>query len=192
MESAQDETFQDEVFEPYAIAIGHTVLAWNDLHRWLGCLLESVLFPRQSNPMRVLWNSATQDRAARQMLRAAVSYRYPANSSVKHDPIMWLIGQVDALEDIRNDIIHTALMRNRQGGVVVSSTETKRAAKLASKSDLLGEIHWCCDTTIALRNYALAIDRGLESVHGTLPRIPSLPNRGQKRTPPDQRRQSRS
>src|SRR5690348_3515377 len=110
MEDGKDEKFQGNVFDPYALAIGQAVLAWNDLHRWLGCLLQSILYPRQGEPMHVLWNAMTQDRAAREMLRAATTHRYGdgqhgAYGKDKHDKIMWLLGQVDRLEDARNDII---------------------------------------------------------------------------------------
>ena len=100
MEDAKDETFQDEVFDPYALAIGQAVLAWNDLHAWLGALLQSILYPRQWNLMDLLWNSMTQDRAARQMLRAAASWHYRINAEAA-EAVIWLVGQVDRVEDAR-------------------------------------------------------------------------------------------
>jgi hypothetical protein len=185
---AKEEIFQDEAWNHYAIAIGQAVLAWNDLHGWLACLLQSVLYPRQGEHqwhLTEIWNAMTQDRAARQMLRAATNFHFRSGIGCdQHEKIMWLLGQVDKLEDARNDIIHTRLIRDESGRVVVCSEGTRRAANLASKPDLLAEIHWCRDTAIVLRNYVLDIDRGLESVHGTLPSKPSLPNRRQRKTPP--------
>jgi hypothetical protein len=190
MEDGKNEDFQDKVFEPYALAIGQAALAWNDLHVWLGCLLQSILYPRQGEPMDLLWNAMIQDRAARQMLRAATEYKFGGDAE-KHDKIMWLLGQVDVLEDSRNNIIHTGLTRTSGGRVVVSGG-TRRAANLAARPDLLAEIHWCRNTAIALRDFTLDIDRGLESVHGTLPKKPSLPNRGQKKTSPNHPRRRQS
>lgn len=203
MDDAKDERFQDEVFEPYALAIGQAVLAWNDLHKWLGVLLESILFPRgsgDSSHLYSFWEAMTQDRAARDLLKAAASHKFSlrvhgpgSDGAASMEKIKWLLGQVDRLEQLRNDIVHTTLIRDASNIVQVSCEDgASRAARLRSRPDLLAEIHWCRDVALALRDYVLDLDRALESVHGTLPDIPSLPNRGQKKSPPNPPRQPQS
>jgi hypothetical protein len=48
------------------------VLAWNDLHEHLGFLFSSIMADEPHDRTMHVWYSTNQDRAAREMLRAAV------------------------------------------------------------------------------------------------------------------------
>jgi len=117
--------------------------------------------------------------------------------------ILWLLGEVDKLEDARNDCVHSRLLAPSALALVLAELakvemppvmpdllrENKRALKLRNK-DLLTEFRWCRDQAVTLANYARLIGMVLLGDKGSWPRKPKLPNRGLKKPRRSARRQS--
>jgi hypothetical protein len=221
--------FTERAYTPYVLAIGQLALAWNDLHEQLAGLFCKILdrqegytqnegeddetyFIRttledQDDPRPIaLWNSAKFDRPRREMLKAAVSTinKEWQQAFPKFIPEMtWVLQRTDALEDSRNDAVHSPLMLI--GNLLVGAMSDKghsvsmimpsllqsnpRAQKLLQK-ELLPEYRWCRDASLTLRDYVMDITISMQ--FGTAltpwPDRPSLPNRGQKRKPQAARR----
>jgi hypothetical protein len=137
------------------------------------------------------------------MLRAAVE-RMPAEWHVKFEraaeDVRWAIGQADALEDRRNDIVHAPLhlvtpMKVFREGItkteVIRGAHVEphnwflnyRARKLTGK-ELLSEFRWVRDTALTLRGYLDEIDANLRFEHGAWPRRPKMPTRREIRKRP--------
>ena len=189
------DTFREKHFQPYAKAIGQVVLAWNDLHESIGYLFACILGEDAYDMAGEVWYTCNQDRAARQMLRAAASkfYTEPAQNLAKaKDDIAFLLAQVESLEDARNDIVHSPMwlvgIKNPAGPEIrpVHIFGHRRAVKLSKKPNLLAEMAWCRETAIALRDFTIELDDAIWN-HRRLkswPKRPSLPNRGQKKSRP--------
>jgi hypothetical protein len=146
-----------------------------------------------------IWNSSNFDRPRREMLKAVI-----ANSRQDHrkaflkliDDMTWVLQRADSLEEMRNNAVHSPLVLiggPRSAKLCLGRTPAMvlgnpRAIKLAQK-DLLTEFRWCRDATLVLRDFVSRIDQSLSL--GTRiypwPSRPSLPNRGQKKTPRSQR-----
>ena len=186
--------FTDKIFEPYVMAIGQLALAWNDLHEKLGWLFATFLTPGELAPL--LWNAPQFDRQKRALLEAATNAMPPLTQSdyprLKED-ILWLLKQVNSLEDARNTAIHSPLLAQSDRDVLVFGVtisirsvapnlwlQNSRAMKLAQK-DLLTEFRWCRDAALLLRDYALSLDYATMPEDYPWPDRPSLPNRGQKK-----------
>jgi hypothetical protein len=189
------ETFAGPKYKPYALAIGQLALAWNALHEDLALLFIELLANGRAYPATDLWNSAAFDRPKRAMLRSLVKTGHS-----KHDEFLklgpdlnWLLDQVDRVEDVRNDAIHSALVFYRDddrspqstglAGRVTPSVAfgNPRAAKLA-KRDLLTEFRWCRDASVVLSAFAGSLYEAV-AARGEWPNRPSLPNRAVGRRP---------
>jgi len=184
------ETFRGRAWRPYVAALGQLALAWNELHEHLAYLFTTVM-PEDNKERTIhVWYSASQDRAAREMLRAALISqpeefleKYPAAV----EEIRWILGQAHALEEARNNAIHSPLLHwntdepDRQQIEPFAFFGHSRATKLAKRPDLLAEFRWCRDTALVLRDYVDLIDDALTISRRPWPKRPSLPNRGQKK-----------
>jgi len=190
--------FTEKIFKPYVSAIGELALAWNDLHEKLG-----ILFIGHFSPHRLasaLWNSQQFDRPRRSMLKVVIENLPELTQSDYprlRDDVLWLLGEVDKLEDARNTAIHSPLLlkvddsRLAVGNITVNLgvpsvvpnlwLKNSRAMKLEQK-DLLTEFRWCRDASMVLRDYALMLEYATMPEECPWPDRPSLPNRGQKRT----------
>lgn len=202
--------FTEKPFRRYAIIIGQTNLAWNDLHIKLISVFQlvcSLSFPgsKEKNYLHLkshyIWNSSQSDRASRAMLKAALRGVNP-DEKTKYpkliEDVEWLLTETAKLEDMRNNIIHTPLLLITKSDFpelnnkVFPNSLSARGGKLAGK-DVLKEHRWCRDSAIVLRDYAEAIQLTLY-LHstgklplGAWPHRPPLPNRGQKKSRPDRR-----
>jgi hypothetical protein len=193
--------FTEDEFKPYVKAIGRLALAWNDLHERLGMLFWAVLGGGWKQKPIGIWNSANFDRPKRAMLRAAVHGCTSAETSAHPsmvDDIEWILTKADALEDKRNNAVHSPLiLTGNQLAVLMGYApvvpdkllENPRAMKLA-KTDLLDEFKWCFQCTLVLRDYAALIERALTASGTQWPDRPSLPSRKQKKTLQLRNRQS--
>lgn len=189
----KSDSFREKTFRPYVSAIGQVVLAWNDLHEFLGYLFATVMGDEAFDRAQSVWYSAPSDRIAREMLKAAIEKNEP--DFIETFPnavsdIVWLINQSTALEDTRNSIVHTPLWRvglARSEGPWIKPVHIhghKRALKMSLKPDLLSEFNWCRDTALVLRDYAIKLEAALhphQVRRAPWPNRPSLPNRGQKK-----------
>jgi hypothetical protein len=185
-------------FRPYVIALGQLSLAWNDLQESLGALFWTIMSPRplegafvHREPLFV-WHAIKSDRSQRKMLQAAIN-----NMTMDWGrPLLvtetnWIIDRANALEDSRNDAIHSPLFLAvglgaiKQGGVRPADWQfNPRAIKLAKRDDLLAEFRYCRDTAITLADYAHLIDLALINYPTrSWPERPELPNRRPRKNP---------
>jgi hypothetical protein len=189
------QNFRGKHFKPYVTAIGQLVLAWNDMHQSFGYLFCSITGDDPHDNIIRAWDSIGQDRSARGMLKAVVNGERDEELHGEfprlREEVLWLLGQANALEDSRNDAIHTPMSDFRDPPRVVPmwAFGHPRALKLANKPDLLSDLLWIRDTALALRDYAGELDHAITSFRAKWPKRPSLPNRGQKKLARGQRRQ---
>jgi hypothetical protein len=124
------------------------------------------------------------------------------------EEIEWILKQVDKLEDIRNFAVHTPLVLlgntpwerqvldsffPHQDNVVPDLTMGNRRAMNASeRKGLVAEFRWARVAALVLRNYSMSIDRALRDARFPWPERPSLPNRGQKKTPQSRQRRAQT
>jgi len=176
-------TYTHAAFRPYALALGQLALAWNGLHETLGVLFCSVMGGGIANQFLAVWHALKADRAQRDILLAAARTNIRGPQPVKFiKDIEWVCKQADALEDKRNDALHSPLWGYKRGAhttiLPMAGFGHVRATKLFEKKDLIKEFRWCRDSAIILRDFAEAIDWALADYNRLWPERPSLPNRG--------------
>jgi hypothetical protein len=191
--------FTARIFKPYVIAIGELALAWNDLHETLGMLFLGHFSAEQS--AAALWNSQNFDRQRRALLKAVaqnMSEKIGADYPRLRGDILWLLTEIDKLEDARNTVVHSPLLTQETETTIVLGLAIPKSSVLPNlrlgntratkleKKDLLTEFRWCRDAALVLRDYALTLEWATMVDETPWPDRPSLPNRGQKRTRRDQ------
>lgn len=172
----------DEAFAPIALQIGQFARAWNDLHEELATIFAAIVSaPSDSIIATAIWHSTANDRAQREMLRAAnrawiIRSREKGKS---HGPaIAWLLNESDKLSDKRNDALHAPLEVLMNTSTFEFSVKPNyfygnpRAIKLRDK-DIQAEFTKYRDQTEKLREYAIHIWVTLRS-GGPLPQTPIL------------------
>jgi hypothetical protein len=168
-------------FRPYAIALGQLALAWNDLHLSLATLFCTAMGGGFVNPVLAIWNALKSDRSQREILLAAAKATLANGRSQKlAEEIEWICKRADALEDSRNDALHSPLWGAPRGpGAPLVSPVVGlghvRANKLLGKN-LLAEFRWCRECSTKLRDYATELDMAF-SRGRPLPDRPRLPPR---------------
>jgi hypothetical protein len=186
-------------FRSYLTKLGAVVYSWNQLQETLAKLFWVVTdIPKGDMPLGV-WHSTQNDRAQRSMLRAAIIGQTSKEFFQERDPIrvkediLWLLAEVDKLSEARNNALHASyhfvvqpLPRKMAADTIFRNP---RAAKLENR-ELKAEFDWCEQTANELAHFASFISFSLETSLGTWPERPSLPNRGQKKSPKP-RRQAR-
>jgi hypothetical protein len=194
-------------FRPYVIAVGQTALAWNDLHEYLGRFFGMFSIGKTRAINVAVWQSQRVDRNKRQMLDAAVKAApdtlTEGRPQLKPD-LIWLLNRVDALEDLRNDVVHAPLhlavdlekisptTRPARQSDFLRAARTEpmeigdnfRAKKLSGR-DLLLEYRRCRDSLTLLRNFIREIDDSI-SEGKPWPNRPRLPTQqASKKAPAD-------
>lgn len=189
----QIERFSSREYRPYALAIGQLSLAWNDLHESVCVLFNSIASITDNEKTQAAFQAVDSDRIKRKMLKAVFSQLEPDEIRLNPraiDDIKWVCGQIDALEEGRNNAVHGPLHSFIYGRIfdlpegiqpndVYGNT---RAAKLRNKN-LLTEYRYVRDAAIVLRDFIDAMEdswRWLDRRPSTWPERPQLPNRGQK------------
>jgi hypothetical protein len=206
------DTFSERPFESYVKAIGQLALAWNSLHEVLGWTFEIIIagciHPVDHNKgvqAREVWNSLNSDRDKRKLLSAAtanLTKKERASFPEFVSDVQWILKHADALEDMRNNAVHSPLllMSSKKGGALMSAAKTpdyvvpdwllgnRRALQLRSSllksRQLLAEFRWCRDSTLICRDFMVHINRAWGSVGYPWPKKPSLPNRGDQKNRP--------
>ena len=172
----------DPIFRPYVAALGQLALAWNGLHETLCLLFCTVMEAEAINQYAAIWHALKADRAQREMLAAATeSTTRGALPLTFQADVKWLCGRVDALEDLRNDALHSpywAFVRGFNDIVVMPNINLGhvRAKKLLAKN-LLAEFRGCRDSAILLSRFAWQMDCALSDYTQPWPDRPALPNR---------------
>ena len=132
---------RQEAYDAYALAVGRVSGAWNFLHQTLGELF-AVVIGGDAELVLAAWRSCENDRAQREMLRAAIkaaSSKHWKQTPKAPDDLLCILGRVDtALSDVRNDAIH-ALVSLHIGAEIVEvnvalHTVGKRERKLLDKA----------------------------------------------------------
>jgi hypothetical protein len=187
--------YTEAVFVPYVTLIGQIALAWSDLHEYLAFSFWSLMGGGNSGKPIGIWNSANFDRARREMLRKAAEAASPdelvAHPKIKDD-IIWMLNQLDELEQRRNDVVHSPLAQVRNmlavlmgvvDPVVADVLLNNQRARNLAKRQLIPDFTWCRDTILIWRDFAASIDRALDGTGASWPDRPSLPIRPPRRTP---------
>jgi hypothetical protein len=172
--------FTSKKFRPYAMAVGEAILSWNDLHEWLGYLFWQMIGGPSQRPLGI-WQALQNDRAKREILRAANSNHQKilthreAKIAAEVD---WLLTRCRELEDDRNNAIHAPISSSEYREDVGAGTgfENPRAHRLGGK-DILAEYRRLRDAAVLLRDYAHDLADGLSGTLPTLPQRPRLPDR---------------
>jgi hypothetical protein len=180
--------------EPYFIAIGEMTTAWATLHEILGSIFSVLMLERLPSPGDevnftpvYVWHTIKSDRTQRDMLRTAVerSSILKSKDELKESG-KWLLGQIEKLEDRRNDAVHSALSLTIEddGTKEVAPSlfmRNPRAQKLSDSEDLLEELRCARDNTVKLFWFAQQFESILVSGRGPLPGKPELPGRRRKK-----------
>jgi len=161
--------FLGEKFAPYALALGQFAFAWNDYHEQLGKIFA---FLTTGNAVRSLsaWGVISSDRTKREVLLAAVGIADESFSRFPrlHEDVVWLVGAGTALEEHRNNIVHSplttidnaivaVLSKVAYGSVQPANPFNRRAARLTQETrgkDLLNELHEYRDAASRYGQYA--------------------------------------
>jgi hypothetical protein len=175
--------FTHQAFRPYVTALGQLSLAWNSLHETLALLFLTVMNGEVSNQYLAVWHALKSDRAQRDILLAATKSGIRTAVPVKFvDDIVWLCWKAAAVEEARDDALHSPLWGYRRGTrdtIIVPGTGLGhvRANNLARKN-LLIEFRWCRDAATVLGIFATQIDSSLRDFRVPWPDRPEWPNRG--------------
>jgi hypothetical protein len=166
--------FTDARYRPYALAIGQLSLAWNDLHESLGSLFCHITgIGDVEFKMMAAWQSLMADRAKRGMLKAA--FRELSANEIRLNPMAtdeftWLFKEIDRLEQMRNQAIHSPLRSfdhpiwrvfpetDRPEGIAPDDLTGNRLAEELKGKNLLTHYRATRDDILALRDYADAIE----------------------------------
>jgi hypothetical protein len=174
----------DAKMEPYVMALGKVAHAWNYLQEALGQLFCAVTGLEEMNIGTAIWHSTTNDRAQREMLRAAVNAtshkRLTADLPKAKEDLIWLLNQADKVAEQRNNAIHAPMSVSISGREIELTPAfyygNPRAHKLMGR-DILTEFAWyehCADTlTLFAREARQAIGRASAPWPGR-PQLPTL------------------
>jgi hypothetical protein len=110
-----------EEVKPYLIEIGLMALAWNSLHENLGELFWRITRISNGGLPFAIWHELRDDRAQRNILRAAASTGLHAWSPMPGQPgerwvktgkqkIGWLLSEIENLSNSRNNFLHAPFM----------------------------------------------------------------------------------
>jgi hypothetical protein len=130
-----------------------------------------------------IWYSLTNDRSQRRALKAAArtSYEIGELSKAVFDKISWMLGQADAVAEVRNDAVHAPLVAAAGQVSPAATWGHPRATRLLNKP-LLDEFRWCRDASLTLTDFCMRIDMALNYPRDhALPNTPHLPARGKAR-----------
>jgi hypothetical protein len=182
-----DISFSDPIFRPYVTALGQLALAWNALHETLALLFCTVMGGGMANQPLAIWHGIKSDRAQRDILMAAARAdcrpAFPGDGGYERmtADLKWLCGEIDRLEDIRNDALHSPLAATLGPGIArtvrpMTGLGHVRAQKLAERN-LLTEFRYCRDSALILGVFAYELDQSLSFAGLAWPDKPALPNR---------------
>jgi hypothetical protein len=156
--SGQKEREKKRKFGPMAHELGWLVYEWNRFQEALAELFSDMLGVRQNMPFAI-WYSTTNERAQREMLRAAVEQKYPPvpSSDPHRETLLWLTNQAAKLADQRNDAIHAPIVFVQASDQIellpMYLFGNPRATKLKNK-DLLKEFRWYREHASTLADFA--------------------------------------
>jgi hypothetical protein len=191
--AAQRKRLQVKAFRPVAIELGWLVYEWNRLHESLGEIFANIIVGDDGDgdnirPALAAWHTLTNERAQREMLRAALNARYllSAPKPKSHREVSWVLNKLGELAGRRNDAIHAPLALVSQFGSDENSVEimplyffgNPRATSLKGRS-LLEEFRWYRNHFEKLADYAESLIFAIKFSDYTWRDRPELPPRAQ-------------
>ncbi|HZL58332.1 MAG TPA: hypothetical protein VFC38_01385 [Stellaceae bacterium] len=175
--------YATSILQKHAAYIGRIAIEWNSLHHTLGELFVEVLAPDQQSAILAAWHAVPSDRSKRDMLKAAARAALSADSRFC-DELEWACGQINALEDNRNNAIHSPYALLLENGdlkfVPNLFSGSSRARKLRDKNLQLEFESYA--KNIHTINWWLKILRGLVEASAedqAWPERPALPRTAQ-------------
>jgi hypothetical protein len=179
-------------FQPYVTAIGQAAVAWNGLHEALRDIFWALTGANRATGSTI-WYSIRSDRGQRGLIRAIAKLNKETGdmSAVVFKRVEWLLGECENLANKRDEVIHAPLISTAKDGIYPNAYTGNPIAKRLLNKELLSEFRWCRDTGMALTDFAMKLHLHIvmpDTAFGPLPEIPSMPNRGQKRSRPSQPR----
>jgi hypothetical protein len=161
-----------EAANAYALAVGSLSIAWNYFHGALGDLFALVI-GGHAELVLAAWRSNENDRAQREMLRAAIKAASPTRwkqTPKARADLLWVLGRADEqLSDGRNDAIHVLVSLHIGAGDVEmnvampprSKREWKLFERRAGGRKLLDEFAKCEQDVDALSVFVRGATRAL-------------------------------
>lgn len=175
--------FRDEVYKEYARTLGEVVLAWNNLHEALGVIFSSATGIPNRLLSDAMWYSCGTDRAQREMLKAMLEKDVIGHfiCAPVRSEVIWILKQVDRIEDKRNDLIHAPVYYLSDGlaSRFAWGHGHKRAKKLY-KTNPIEECKWLYSSIEILRNYAFHLFSQNNNCEDAQYKRPIMPNRSRK------------
>jgi hypothetical protein len=95
-----------EGVERHASALGWVVLEWCRIYEELGLLFVELVNPDNRQALLAAWHAVKSDRTQRFMLRAVAENSLCGRRAPLRRRILWAIGQLDSMENKRNDAVH--------------------------------------------------------------------------------------
>lgn len=179
----------EAAFEAYTLALGKVAHAWNYLHEKLAQLFCAITESERAISLAI-WYSTTNERAQRDMLKAAVAAvkleRWEKLPKAKED-LKWCLNKVDELAGHRNNAVHAPCSLYVGGGNDGSSEMGAaffqghpRAKELQGKKVLI-EFDWCERYAETLTRFAQKLESAIAYPgRYSWPNRPSLPSRPAK------------
>jgi hypothetical protein len=175
----------DKAMEPYMLAIGKVATNWNYLQEALAQLLVLITGIKDHVALAI-WHSTSNDRAQREMLRAAIDAVSPGWENTKfataQADLIWLLNNADTLAEKRNNAVHAPCIPSIGGeGVEIVPFviyRNPRAKKLINK-DILVEFAWYEKSTEAMISFARQAESAFRADNNPWPDRPQMPSRGQ-------------
>jgi hypothetical protein len=156
-------------FEVYTLALGKVAHAWNYLHEKLAQLF-CVITESERAISLAIWYSTTNERAQRDMLKAAVAAvnleRWEKLPKAKED-LKWCLDKVDVLAGHRNNAVHAPcslyIGGGNDGGSEMGAAFFQghpRAKELQGKKVLI-EFDWCERYAETLTRFAQKLESAI-------------------------------
>ncbi len=189
-----------KVFRPLAVELGWIIFEWNRLHEALAELFADLIDIDHEPLGFSIWYNTINERAQRDMLRAAVTTirkHATGRKLTQLDEISWILGQLNELSGRRNNAIHSPLVfindhHNESMEIMPHYFfGNPRATELRDKS-LLGEFKWYRDHLSLLAGHAEDLNFAITFDSYSLPERPQLLPRGHYRTAAKPRQRSMS
>lgn len=181
----------DKAIRPIAYELGKFNLAWNNLQDYLSLVFSTAI--NSEVPLaHAIWHSTPNDRAQREMLRAAAQVTFLDKTAFPpkaQDDILWLLDRTQTLADRRNDAVHSPFIFKFSGDgkfelVPQAFLGHPRASKLVGK-DILQEFRWYRACAEKLSFFAYRLFYGLKhdkDRRQPWPQRPQMPQLGRSKT----------
>jgi hypothetical protein len=179
----------EQAFNLYVTAVGRVAYAWNYLHEQFAALFARIIRCDDPRVAIAVWYSSTNDRAQREMLRAAIEASEPDPGwsrlpDTAKDDLRWLLDRTNELGAKRDDAIHApceldASMPGSSEMAAMLLSGHRRARNLVGKQ-LIVEFDWLERYAFALANFTWHVRIAMNPADPTWPERPRAPDRRPK------------